>query len=85
MLTFITVFGLVIGACIFAAMAAATYCEPVELAKANEAERADLRREAEDAHRAYHVCAECNAERDREECRRCGDMIAEQFSRMATK
>lgn len=39
MLTFITVFGLVIGVCIFAAMAAAPYSEPAELKAANDAER----------------------------------------------
>ena len=80
MLTFITVFGLVIGVCIFAACTSAPHCEPVELAKSNDAERAALRREAEAAHRTYHVCAECNAERDREECRRCGDMLAAKLS-----
>lgn len=81
MLTFITVFGLVIGACIFAAMAAAPHCEPVELAKANDAEREALRREAEH----YRVCLDCNAERDNAECARCGEQLAAKYSRMAAR
>lgn len=75
----------VLGACVFAACAAAKHCEPVELAKANEAERAALRREAEEASRTSHVCGECNAERDRAECRRCGDMLAAKYSRRAAR
>lgn len=77
--------GVVLGACVFAALVRAPHCEPADLHEANEAERAALRREAESASRAYHVCAECNAERDREECRRCGDMLASKFSRRAAR
>ncbi len=75
----------VLGACVFAACCTAPYCEPAELHAANEAERATLRREAEAASREYHVCSECNAERDREECRRCGDMLVSKFSRRAAR
>lgn len=57
MLTFITVFGLVIGVCIFAAMAAAPYCEPAELKAANDAEREALRRDAEEANACGHCIA----------------------------
>lgn len=76
MLTFITVFGLVVGVCIFAAMAAAPYCEPAELHEANESERAALRREAEEA----NACLRCSTEADA-----CGHCIAAKYSRRAAK
>lgn len=72
----------VLCACVFAAMSYAPYCEPKELREANEAERDALSR---DASSNYHVCVECRAERDRDECRRCGDMLASKFSRRDAK
>lgn len=76
MLTFITVFGLVIGVCIFAAMAAAPYREPAELKAANDAEREALRREAEEA----NACLRCSTEAEA-----CGHCIAAKYSRRAAK
>lgn len=76
MLTFITVFGLVIGVCIFAAMASAPHCEPEALKAANEAELAALRREAEEA----NACLRCSTEAEA-----CWHCIAAKYSRRAAK
>lgn len=66
MLTFITVFGLVIGACIFAAMAAAPHTKPRSLMDAEEAERDATASDRDETQR----CAEIIAERVQREARR---------------
>lgn len=81
MLPFLTVLGIVLGACVFVAMAAAPHCEPEALKTANDAEREALRREAEH----YRVCLDCNAERDNAECARCGEQLAAKYSRRAAR
>lgn len=76
-MTALIIAGVVLCVCIFAAMATAPHCEPVELHKANEAERAALRLEAEEAHRTYHgrdidtACLANCSETGADACVRC--------------
>jgi len=75
-MTALILLGVIIGACVFAAMATAPHCEPPALKAANEAEREalrnTLRREALDA----SCLVNCSAESDADDCRRCGELIA---------
>ena len=76
MTALIIIAGVVLCACIFAAMAAAPYCEPAELKAANDAERDVLRREAY----AAAACLRCSTEAEA-----CGHCIAAKYSRRANR
>lgn len=76
MITALIIAGIVLGACVFAAMAAAPHCEPEALKAANDAEREALRREAEEA----NACLRCSTEAEA-----CGHCIAAKYSRRDAK
>ncbi len=72
-MTALIIAGVVLCACIFAAMAAAPYCEPAELKAADDTERDALRREA-------NACLRCSTEAEA-----CGHCIAAKYSRRVNR